>query len=582
MKKLLLITLCLCLTASTLDAFSLFHQLSFHRTKGIGRNPCTKLTILAAAENSQRQNAGQRRREQQRKEQKQPQQIIEWQNSPKQRRQLPSRQNNDSFREKKFIPYSKKLNQDIIQQPNAQQLLSLLASVKGALTSFAGSGILNSVNFSTALHRIARHVLSYHAHPDNKSNNAESANYYNHDNNDNESNKRSRILSDPRFALLVCSAAEAIADNGNSIQDESGQALVFGPREFSNMAWAIAKLKIAPPQSVLPIELSDTTPQNLRAKSEQVRNIIYNVAKERSKLAGNATKATSLPTWIQPLSELCGLFLDTISYRVLHSNEPKTFQLQEFANLLWALATAQRSNKDVYAFIVTNLIEGMEDSRNEICRPQEWSNSIWALATTGISEPSEKLLSYVNQLIQCNPSFMSQFKCQELANTAWGVAKILSTKENLDPESEGSKAALNILRHVAREVISREGDHWKSQELSNIAWSFATLGLGISVAGASDNTLHDYTILPSDDPASDEELRNKALDTITAIMKKILSKVKSQELNNLAWAMARVGYKDEELIHGIARELCHPRRQVTPQVCVLLCGSWSLYYPVSD
>ena len=139
------------------------------------------------------------------------------QQQQRQRQQHPSKQDSNTLWDKESFLPGKKLNQSIPQQRNAKQLLSLLASTKGALTArFAVTdGILTFlVNLATAMHRVARHVSSYHLNRNN-----------NNSNSDNESNKRSRILSDPRFELLVCSASDAIVNNENSIQDGPDQAL---------------------------------------------------------------------------------------------------------------------------------------------------------------------------------------------------------------------------------------------------------------------------------------------------------------------------------------------------------------------
>ena len=75
------------------------------------------------------------------------------------------------------------LNKELICCESSQDILSLLAQQPHALTKMAGGGALNSVNFSTALHRMARYSPQ----------------------------DRSQTLRDARFALFLCSLAEAMA-----------------------------------------------------------------------------------------------------------------------------------------------------------------------------------------------------------------------------------------------------------------------------------------------------------------------------------------------------------------------------------
>ena len=151
-------------------------------------------------------------------------------------------------------------------------------------------------------------------------------------------------------------------------------------------------------------------------------------------------------------------------------------------------------------------------------------------------------------------------------NTAWGVAKILSNQGSVDLEAPKSKAALAISRLVAQEMCTRKGQAgFKSQEMSNIAWAFATLSFGMNANKSTDNVLNEYMVLRSDDPTGDEQLMKAALGSIAQMAKQILHKFRSQELNNLAWSMARLNYKDDELLEGIAYQLSNKRRAVTLQ-----------------
>jgi hypothetical protein len=136
------------------------------------------------------------------------------------------------------------------------------------------------------------------------------------------------------------------------------------------------------------------------------------------------------------------------------------------------------------------------------------------------------------------------------------------------PECE---AASRIFRHVAREFIKREGKPakymYKSQEITNTIWSFATLGFGLTGGKTSDtgNTGNEYTFLVSDDPEGDKSLMEDAMQVAIRGVKQNSRKFQSQELNNVAWTMARLKQKDDELLEMIGMQLANPKRQVTPQ-----------------
>lgn len=266
---------------------------------------------------------------------------------PKSKRKRPGQFNRKN--QKGSPQANMQLNSKIVSQENSADVLSVVASTKGALTTVGGGGKLNSINFSTAIHRIAKYLAFAWQNP--------------------EGNDRSKILSDPRFALLICGASEALG--GADVTDAHNDPLNFASREMSNMAWALAKLRIVPPKNVIPVDVTTNSKDRMNAKSKEVRAMVYEVAKQRAS-NGNVQNGA----WIPALSELCGHLMDTISQRATLL-DPKKFQLQEFSNLLWATATAKRSDESVVAFIVTSLIRGMEGNKKEASRPQEWSNSLW-------------------------------------------------------------------------------------------------------------------------------------------------------------------------------------------------------------
>ena len=310
------------------------------------------------------------------------------------------------------------------------------------------------------------------------------------------------------------------------------------------------------------------------------------------------------------MSQLAGHILDAIGVMAMDqsatssptsiTSSTKTFQMQEWSNLLWAWATAGRADPTVFGIVVRNMMAQqrqklMQSDSNEMngLQPQEWTNSIWAFATAQCYENHMELMEYVAELLDTYPEFINMFKSQELSNTMWGIATLLSNKK-LQPqfatnESSSSsspivspreqRAALTILRHVIRSIIHRQADGFRTQELSNTAWATATLGFGIN-QGQETSVLNNYLVLHSDAPEADTKLMVDMIDAIAESAMKQLPRFWSQELNNLAWALARLLSDNNNLstftttefearinalLRGIATQLADPRRSINSQ-----------------
>ena len=75
---------------------------------------------------------------------------------------------------------------------------------------------------------------------------------------------------------------------------------------------------------------------------------------------------------------------------------------------------------------------------------------------------------------------------------------------------------------------------------------------------------NNYVILASDDPEGDQILVQQAVDAVLECALPKIEYFKSQELNNLAWSLARLGRKDATtVLEAIGQELWHGRRLVT-------------------
>ena len=409
---------------------------------------------------------------------------------------------------------SKRLNRRLVESDSADELFLALQQATGALTKKASGGVMNTVNFSTAVHRLARHSLQ----------------------------ARTAILADPRLALLLASLAEALAN------DEQYE---FSCREFSNICWALAKLRIAPPSTALPLNTA-AAPDALVATATDVRHQVMQASK--AKQAGQPLK----PVWIPQLSKLTGQILDEIAFTVDHIVD---FKQQEFSNLIWAWATANRPNHQVFGKLIRRMMDQDVKERN----PQEWSNVCWAFATAKVYEGTEELFDFLADLTE-DQRFVNKFKPQECANSIWGIATLLSNMEEEIPAGM-EQSALRIVRSLVPRVLETV-NHFKTQELSNTLWGMATLGFGLPLS-AVQHASNIYLILRSESPELDKRLKN---DSVAAIVEATLPKLhqfRSQELNNLAWSLARLLDEKtptvESLLYEIGSELCKPRRYVASQ-----------------
>jgi hypothetical protein len=361
------------------------------------------------------------------------------------------------------------------------------ALATSSATHLAGAQKVNSVNFSTCLHRLARFASS-------------NSNLYNSNNNSNEGDERKQVLSDPRFAMLVCSMAEMAADCNPGLTVGEGKALVdqwkvedalldsnldlgvememaddvlsdivgmssddggyktkksndstnsvlqggnnigerkaalankimkqlaaptrknvFSSRECSNVCWALAKLRMAPPSHafalgrVVDAEDSNSEERNFSSVAEMSLDVLSSSLQVRMQLLEEARKrrmggenAGGGSAWIPELSRLAGKVLDLIAVQIIQeygsrnnnadddnidesNRKAAVFNPQEMASVLWAFAKAKRADDALFSAVAEELMRQtayeLKSGGGQGPKPQELSNTIWAFATAGI------------------------------------------------------------------------------------------------------------------------------------------------------------------------------------------------------
>jgi hypothetical protein len=481
------------------------------------------------------------------------------------RSEVPVKSNN------KISPYAS-LNNALAKADSAEAVLQLLQR-SATLSQYAAGTSLSAVNFSTAWNRLARFSVA-------------------------SSSVRTQVLHDVRTALLLSCTAEALATKPHQFQ----------ARNLANLAWALAKLNVAPSQSeqallvLLPpvprtsttaLDSSPATNQNnvdlesrdaLLDVAAKVRQIVLDVERERAK-AGGTDDRRRTPRWTPALSQLAGYLLDAVGEIVWHrattvddnaaasvGSTPR-FQMQEWSNLVWALSTAGRANKALFGLVIRNMIAQQEaelrvanKDLSTILQPQDWANAIWAVATAQCYDGHDDLLVYVAQLLDEYPHFVGEFNSQNLSNMIWSAATLLSNKKQRGygggdavlSERE-QQAALIIVRHCLRSVVQRQAIGFRTQELSNTAWAVATLGFGLSTtANSKEASINNYIVLTSLQPVADAQLAMAASQSICEAAHPLLPRFSSQGLSNLAWALTRLLIDDDNVVAALRAESSLP------------------------
>lgn len=320
-------------------------------------------------------------------------------------------------------------------------------------THLGGADKVNSVNFSTCLHRLARFASQNNQ---NRGNNHQQGRGQTGQSRD-QDDGRKQVLSDPRFALLVCSLAELAAGISGDISVKDGNAVAqtwrakvdldkqfdnvadaseleeadevfasvvgqavpmlssersgaldsserveiadeamsqlsqsqkspFTSREASNMCWALAKLRMAPPCTVYPLgrvaeSSDDRIPMrqfvssnemalDVLSSSLKVRMAMFEHA--RSRKSGDGTSGS----WIPELSRLAGKIIDIIAVQIINDyysrnagsdvngasrpavgrKKKSAFNPQEMASILWAFAKSKRGDERLFDIVAKELL----------------------------------------------------------------------------------------------------------------------------------------------------------------------------------------------------------------------------------
>eukprot|EP00985_Skeletonema_marinoi_P001291 scaffold517_cov140-Skeletonema_marinoi.AAC.4 len=441
-------------------------------------------------------------------------------------------------------------------------------------THLAGANKLNSVNFSTCLHRLARFAAkgSYSSTPSTS--------------NMNQNDARKQVLSDPRFALLVCSMAEMASGVDASTSVKMGNEMVlqqwrvkcgngggdgegmreaddvlndivglssgggdttngedddnvlsvesrfeaaeqimnqlsipqtkntFSSRECSNVCWALAKLRVSPPSSAFAL---GRVVGNDDSENESGKDFLS--SRQFVSLDEMALDVVS----------------STLQVRMQLFEEARKRKSGGSSNGAWIPELSRLAGKvmDLIAVKIINEYgmrnDGGTSSTNTVFNPQEMASVLWAYAKANRAD--DALFSTVAaELIRQTGYALERGgqgpRPQELSNTIWAFATAGIRGEQ---QIELVKFAANALDEGEGLFF---GNEFKPQELANTGWALATLHSKRG-EGTSTETVEDDGIV--------RILRWVAKD----IMQRVDS-YKPQEISNSVWAFSTVGFGYDE------------------------------------
>ena len=565
--------------------------------------------------------------------------------SPKQRNKYQSKQNyrteakHTSKKRGAAFETLKVFNAKLTQCDNASELLACFmdqTSAKGntdryndvgstpitsAATHLAGAKKANSVNFSTCLHRLAR--------------------FASNPNHSEEGDERKQTISDPRFALLLCSVAEMGARTDPSLSVLEGKAILdqweldsmmdidegmrladdvlsdivgmspgadksrsdgvlsshydssgsvgeierrkqlakeamdqlsapnkksaFSSRECSNIVWALAKVRMAPPSNAFPLgrvvgigDGNDDYDKNRRlfhSLDEMSLDILASSLKVRTQLLEEARKrktgaSGSSGAWIPELSRLAGKIMDLFAVQIIQeyasrrrtdqnsasdefnsdsiigvrnrgNRAPVSFNPQEMASALWAFAKSQRADSILFSAVAQELMrqtELMKKDGGMKPKPQEFSNTLWAFATSGIRGDAQVSLTKLmaDSMDDGGGQFFGgYFKPQEFANS--GVSR--------------------CYYYHSQPLISIDSSHiippFSTYSSRALAWALATLHSKRTQTDSNLNAVEDDAVV-------------RILRWVAKNIQQQVHEYKPQELSNTVWACATIGFGYDE------------------------------------
>ncbi|KAJ1447519.1 hypothetical protein M885DRAFT_189123 [Pelagophyceae sp. CCMP2097] len=147
---------------------------------------------------------------------------------------------------------------------------------------------------------------------------------------------------------------------------------------------------------------------------------------------------------------------------------------QDIATLAWAFAKARIDSPRLFQALALSFVDLC---KTRPLKPQDVSTCVWAFATAGMMHRGLFLC-----VARLSPPRMGEFNAQDLSNCAWAFAHAGIDDEVVDgglgqTEERPDEFGIRRLFDSIAEAASFKACELSTQNLSNLAWSFATANI---------------------------------------------------------------------------------------------------------
>jgi hypothetical protein len=337
----------------------------------------------------------------------------------------------------------------------------------------------------------------------------------------------------------------------------------FKPQNLSNTVWAYATAGIPHPTMFEKVanhivgldSLDRFEPQNLKDTVWAYATVGISHPKMFEKVANHIVGLDSLDRFIpQELSNTVWAYAtapqnlkDTVwAYATVGISHPKMFEKvanhivgldsldrfipQELSNTVWAYATAQVPHPTLFEKVANHIVKHEDLNKFE---PQALSNTLWAYATAGINHPIlfEKVANHV-----VKSDNLDRFEPQALKDTVWAYAT-------------AQVSYAKLFHKVANAAIQRKEEFNNSQEVANLLWAYATMGI----------------------------INKQLFSSFVQTAAKLIDICDNQELANIAWAYAVADVDAPTLFNNHFINKCVEKKGVFENEALFQLHQWHLW-----
>ncbi|MBO9497534.1 DUF1601 domain-containing protein, partial [Thalassotalea sp. G20_0] len=270
------------------------------------------------------------------------------------------------------------------------------------------------------------------------------------------------------------------------------------PQHISNLLWAVAKLvdngmEKTPKLKGAVAALLPHVKAKAESKEEKdhfnpqaTANLLWTLAK----LVDNGLELEK----VAQLKEAVAALLPRVKTKAESKAEKDHFNVQEVANLLWALAKLLDNGLEpektpmlkeaVVALLPRVKAKAESKEEKDHFNPQHIANLLWALAklldnglepekTPKLKEAVATLFPHVKTIAE---SKVDHFKPQEVANLLWAMAKLVDNGLEFEKTPKLKEAVAALLAYVKTKAKSKEDkDQFNTQGIANLLWAVAKL-----------------------------------------------------------------------------------------------------------